>query len=116
MKSRLIFALSVALLFFGTSIFTYSQSKTGTTEKTAKQEVKQTPVKTTNTTQKIASLKTNTKMEKGKKSKTEKTSKMKDNKVTKTKSPKVVNNKAMIHHKKMDKKATKPETSKTEKK
>jgi hypothetical protein len=118
MKSRLIFALSVAILFLSTSILTFSQSKTNTADKSTKAiQVKQVTPTTNKQMEKTTAVKTNKKVENSKQlKKTEKTSKVKGQKVTKSKTTKVAHNKVMMHHKKMDKKTTKPESSTPQKK
>ncbi len=116
MKSRLILTLTVAVLFFGTSILTYAQSQTGSQSNTTQTQVKQVPVKNV-TSHKIAKLEKTGKTEKTAKT-TKKTemSKAPKSKTETTKAPKSSNKKSMTHHKKMGKKTSKTVNNNTQSK
>ena len=114
MRRGLIFSLSIVILFFSASIFTYSQNKTSTVDKNTKQttQVKQVAPKTNKTMVKAVNLKTNKKTVKAKtEKKNEKTAKVEGKKVTKTKTSKTT--KELRHHKKMEPKTVKPKTDTT---
>lgn len=106
MKSRLIFSLSIALIFLSASVFTYSQDKPNTSDKTAKVKQEKQVVKTTKPqvhTMKMVSNKT-AKVKTIQKKAVEKTGNMKEQKTTKSEATKTAKTKELKHHRQLEKK------------
>lgn len=111
MKSRLIFSLSVALIFLSAAVFTYSQEKPNTTSRDTKQTQEKQVTKTSRPHQDKA-VSTKTAKEKTVHNKTDKRSaKVKTQKVNKKQTKKAENATELRHHKKMEKKLQKKENN-----
>jgi hypothetical protein len=111
MKSRLIFPLSVALIFLCTGILTYSQEKPNTSDKTTKVKQEKQVVKTTKPqvhNMKMVSKKT-AKEKTTQKKAIVKTGKLKEQRTTKSKTAATVKIRELKHHKKMEKKSNTPQ-------
>lgn len=116
MKSRLIFSLSVALIFLSASVLSYSQDKPTTTEKKTRQTQEKQITHTTKPNQmKTVSTKTG-KVKTTQKKMTEKQTKVKGQNITKNETSKTVNTKEPKHHKEMEKKVQKKESDTPQKK
>jgi len=112
MKTRLIFSLSVALIFLSMNVLTFAQEKPVTAAKNnSKTQEKQltTPAKTHQLKTANNHAVTNKKM-------TEKTSKIKDKKISKNEASKKLNKKEAVHHKRLEKKTQKKESNTPQKK
>jgi hypothetical protein len=126
MGRPLFFVLSVALIFFSSSILTYSQSKIDTAARNnVHVQVKHVTHSASNLKAKTVSKKTisnkvNKKLEKGKQEKpavkTIKVNEQKTTKNTKKKTSNVEKNMVIKHHKRMEKKTTKKDSDTPHKK
>lgn len=113
MKSRLIFSLSVALMFLSASVFSYSQEKPNTTNKPVQhKQVKQINSASNIHKAKTVSMKT-AKAQTADKKTTMKTARIKNQKRTRNETGKSGNKKELTHHKRMEKNLHKKESNNT---
>ncbi len=112
MKTRLIFSLSVALIFLGMNVQTIAQEKPLTSAKNSRKTQEKQLTQPTNAKQ----LKTAKDHAATNKKITEKTSKIRDRKISKNEAPKKLNKKETVHHKRLEKKTQKKESNTPQKK